>query len=535
MTDPTSHPDPASGAERLAAPSASKARDEILSDAPREPILDPHEGRSDLRILMAVSAPIMVATTSRAVMQFVDFAMVSQLPRATEAQAAVGASGVTLFVLIGFWIGVMTCVNTFASQSLGRNQPHDCGAYAWQSIYVSLAAGMLAMPLLPLVRPLFVYFAHGEGVIDYETDYMQVGLFSVGAFTLQVALSNFFNGVHKPGVVATSAVGANLFNVVANYLLIFGNPTLGIPTLEVKGAALGTLLSALFRSVWLITAMLGPYYADRFGTRTMWRPDWSKVNDFLRIGLPAGLQFAFDVMAWSLFMMWLVGRFGPEHLAASNIAWQWCHLIFMPALGIGIGLTAVVGKAIGEERYDKARRRARIALGLVGTYMGTCGLITIVFRWSLAGLLADNPEVLGIAVQLMICGGLFQFFDGMQLVYNSALRGAGDTLWTAVVLVTTCWVVLVGGGVTLSYAMPQLGALGPWIAATSYVTLLGFILATRWWRGKWELIDIFSSAGSTGRAGLTDAMGDVAETQMTDDTDQEASSVAHQVEVKHGK
>lgn len=535
MTEPSSHHDSQTASELVGEPTTPDTQAEQVDYAAREPLGDPDDGRSDLRILMTVSAPIMVATISRAVMQFVDFAMVSQLPRATEAQAAVGASGVTLFVLIGFWIGVMTCVNTFASQSLGRNQPYDCGAYAWQSIYVSLAAGALAMPLLPMVRPLFTYFAHGEGVIEYEVDYMQVGLFSVGAFTLQVALSNFFNGVHKPGVVATSAVGANLFNVVANYLLIFGNETLGIPSLEVRGAALGTLLSALFRSVWLISAMLGPYYAERFGTRTMWRPDVSKAKDFLRIGLPAGLQFAFDVMAWSLFMMWLVGRFGPTHLAASNIAWQWCHLIFMPALGIGIGLTAVVGKAIGQGRYDKARRRARIALGLVGTYMGTCGMICIVFRWRLAGLLADEPEVLGIAVQLMICGGLFQFFDGMQLVYNSALRGAGDTLWTAVVLVATCWVVLIGGGVTLSYTMPQLGALGPWIAATSYVTLLGFILAARWWRGRWERIDIFSSMGAVGPSGLTDAMGDVAETQMTDGTDEATSQVASQGEVEHGR
>ncbi len=475
--------------EREGGETSGSATLAYASHEPHEPHDDAHDG--DLRVLLRVSAPIMVATTSRAVMQFVDFAMVSQLDKATQAQAAVGAAGVTLFVLIGFWIGVMTCVNTFASQSLGRNAPKDCGAYAWQSIYISVLAGALALPLVAIVRPLFLYFEHGADVIEYEVDYMTIGLFSVGAFTMQVALSNFFNGVHRPRVVAVSAVGANVFNVIANYLLIFGSPTLGIPRLEVAGAALGTLASAIFRSGWLFLAMLWPYYAERFGTRENWRWSWSKAKNFFRVGLPAGVQFAFDVMAWSLFMMWLVGRFGPQHLAASNIAWQWCHLVFMPALGIGIGLTAVVGKAIGEGRNDKARRRARIALLLCGSYMGSCGVVFITFRGFFAGLLTEDPVVLDLAMQILICGGIFQFFDGMQLVYNSALRGAGDTLWTAIVLVTTCWVVLVGGGYTMSYAFPQLGALGPWIAATTYVTLLGLILLGRWVRGQWEKIDIF--------------------------------------------
>ncbi|MBN1343763.1 MAG: MATE family efflux transporter [Phycisphaerae bacterium] len=495
MTEPLEPSEPVAAPSDFPLPQGGTAAPVDLADG----ALPLDAKTSDLAILLRISGPIMVATISRAVMQFVDFVMVSQLELATQAQAAVGAAGVTLFVLMGFWIGVMSCMNTFASQSLGRNEPHECGAYAWQSIYISVVAGLLALPLLPLARPLFTYFNHGERVVPYEIDYMQIGLFSVGAFTMQVALSNFFNGVHRPRVTMLSAVGANVFNFVANFLLIFGNETLGIPRMEVAGAALGTLLAAAFRCVWLLLALLWPYYAREFGTRRMWRWDWTKARNFLRVGLPAGLQFAFDVMAWSVFMMWLVGRFGKAHLAASNIAWQWCHLSFMPALGIGIGLTAVVGKAIGQGRRDKARHRTTVALGCCGAYMATCGLAFILFRKHFVGWLTDDPEVFRIGCQIMICGGIFQTFDAMCLVYNSALRGAGDTVWTAVALVTTCWVILIGGGYALAEKMPHLGALGPWIAATTYVIVLGLILAVRWRRGRWEQIDIFGDREDEGR------------------------------------
>ncbi len=491
MGDPLEPAEPATPPVDESTPSSPAADPAPLKyAAPREYTTEP-DG-SDLWILLKVSGPIMVATISRAVMQFVDFIMVSQLEHATDAQAAVGASGVTLFVIIGFWIGVMSCVNTFASQSLGQSRPQECGAYAWQSIYISLVAGVLALPLMVGVEPLFGYFNHGSRVVPYEIDYMRIGLCSIGPFTIQVALSNFFNGVHRPRITMLSAVGANVFNVVANFLLIFGNDTLGIPRMEVAGAALGTLLAAVFRCVWLVAAMLWPYYAERFGTRRTWRWDWAKARNLLRVGLPAGLQFAFDVMAWSVFMMWLIGRFGPSHLAASNIAWQWCHLSFMPALGIGIALTAVVGKAIGQGRPDKARRRAAVALACCGSYMATCGLAFILFRGLFVGRLTDDPQVFRIGCQLMICGGIFQIFDAMCLTFNSALRGAGDTVWTAVALVATCWTILIGGGYTLTRVAPQLGALGPWMAATTYVTVLGLILATRWRRGRWEKIDIFA-------------------------------------------
>jgi MATE family multidrug resistance protein len=443
---------------------------------------------SDLRLLLRVSGPIIVATISQTMMRFVDFAMVSRL--GTDAQAAIGASGVTLFVLIGFWIGLMSCVNTFASQALGRNEPHECGAYVWQALYVAIFAELSALPLWPLVPPLFEFFSHGTNVVPLETIYMQIGLPSVGFFAAEVALSNFFNGVHRPRVTMISALGANLLNVAADWILIYGK--LGFPRMGVAGASLATTICMGVRVVWLIVAMLWPYYAERFGTRRAWRWNRTRTINLLRVGLPAGVQFTMDILAWSVFMMWLVGRFGPKHLAATNIVWQFLHLSFMPALGIGIGLTAVVGKAIGERRVDKAKRRTRIAMGLCGTYMASCGLAFFLLRGFIIRLFNADPEVIRLGEQLMVCGAIFQLFDAMCLVYSSSLKGAGDTVWPAVALVVTCWIVLVGGGSTLARRAPELGALGPWIAATAYVILLGLILAGRWWRGQWQKIDIFA-------------------------------------------
>ena len=94
-----------------------------------------------LSTLLRLAGPVIAATISRTIMSFVDFAMVSEL--GTEAQAAVVAAGIMGFCLIAFGQGMMSVVNTFVSQALGRGETKECSSYAWQGIYISVVMGVV--------------------------------------------------------------------------------------------------------------------------------------------------------------------------------------------------------------------------------------------------------------------------------------------------------------------------------------------------------------------------------------------------------
>src|SRR5205807_10211678 len=84
----------------------------------------------------------------------------------------------------------------------------------------------------------------------------------------------------------------------------------------------------------------------------------------------------------------------------------------------------------------------------------------------------------------------YQLFDAMYVVYNGALRGAGDTFVPALVTAVLCWSITVAGGYWIAHTWPQFGVVGPWIAATVYGVILGIFIWLRFVRGSWREIQL---------------------------------------------
>lgn len=444
-------------------------------------------------VLLALAGPIIATMISRTAMNFIDFVMVSQL--GTEAQAAIVPAGVTLFILIAFGMGVLQATSTFVSQSLGRREYAACSSFAWQGVWLSIFLGGIALPLWPLVRPFFAWVGHDPGVVAMETDYFQIGLISIGPVLVATALGSFFQGIHRPMIGLWATVIANIFNVIANYALIFGH--FGFPALGIAGAAWATTVASLVQAIVMVLWWLRPRCHEEFASRSTWRINWDRLWRTLRVGMPMGFHFVTDVTAFTIFTLFLVGQFGTVQLAAHNLALKLLEISFMPVLGLGFAITAAVGKAIGRGRRDYARLVSRWALGIAITYMGTMAVCFVIFRETMPTWLVDlsDPaaeEVIRWSALLLLCCAAFQLFDAANIVYSSALRGAGDTMFPAIVSVTLSLGLLVGGGFAIAGLRPDLGALGPWLLATLYVIVVGLFMIARWVWGPWEKIDLFA-------------------------------------------
>jgi len=197
----------------------------------------------------------------------------------------------------------------------------------------------------------------------------------------------------------------------------------------------------------------------------------------------------------------LVGAFGDVALAAGWAAMRYIHVSFMPAFGFGIAVTSIVGRHIGAGRPDLAADRARVGLLMTVGYMAACGALMLAFRTQLVAVFANGAntppevaaEVISVGATLMVAAALFQVFDAIGIIYASALRGAGDTLWPGVLTVVLSWGLIVGGGWGLVRLAPGLGALGPWIGASAYIVTLSIVLAARWHRGAWRTIRVLET------------------------------------------
>ena len=452
----------------------------------------------ELRGVLAMTVPVVITTSSRAVMDIADYIMISRLG-VGEAQAAILPAQLVMFSYLVFGMGIVSMVSTFTAQSLGRKRREDCGPYAWQAVYLAAVFGIVALAVIPALPAIITWIGHAPKVRELELIYTRIALLTAGPSIAAAGLAQFFIGIHRPTVAMWSALEANIVNVVVSFVLIFGH--LGFEPMGIAGAAWGTMAGVSYRTGRLTLILLMPRTAGQFGSRS-WRPSPRRLFDLLRVGTPCGIQWFSEVIGWALFVTVLVGqRFGTVHQIATNTAWQYMRISFVPAMGVGMALTALVGKSIGAGKPQRALRETRMALLVTLAYMATLSMIYLTFRHTLISWFNNDPEIIRIGAQVMICAAIFQLFDAVGITISSALRGAGDTFWPSVIYIGGTWVILMGGGLLIATYLPELGSLGPWIAASVLIVATAFLLWWRWHCRAWMKINLFKDEQTTGDDG----------------------------------
>ena len=493
--------------------------------------------RSPLAEMFAIAAPVVLTMSSYTAMQFVDKLMVSRIGSDPIYVGAQGNGGLLAFVPISIAMGLTTVVNTFVSQNLGAGKAERGPSYVWAALWMVLAFWVVLLLPYAAALPWVVGLVresglHGEALTKalardaIAAEYGRILL--VGAIlTMSTrAVSQFFYGMHRPMVVLIATVGGNLTNVVLNSLLIYGAVapkygigvldawfeftagvagSLGIPRLEVAGAAYATLIGTAVELLVPLGVFLSAKYRREFGTTKGWRPSMPHIKDLFRIGWPGAIMFGNEMICWAFFMVYLVGMFGSTHSTAGWIAHQYMSLSFMPTVGISVAITAMVGKCLGMGRPDLAEQRAWLGMKLAVGYMTLCAVVFVVFREQLIRGFVDRdtpPEQAAELVRLgsafLIATAAFQFFDGIAMSLSGALRGAGDTRWPGIATVLLSWSIIVLGGWLMVTYVPRLESLGAWMAAATYIVLLSAALLVRFMSGRWKEIRLLEGSAGAG-------------------------------------
>ncbi|UCC23293.1 MAG: MATE family efflux transporter [Planctomycetota bacterium] len=445
---------------------------------------------TSLGYMLKLAGPMIITTISFTIMQFVDRFMVSRL--GTAALAAILPAGFVSFIPASFVLGVFASVSTYVSQSLGRDERRECSSYCWQAIYLGLVYSAVVVAIAwPAAPWVFGLLGHGAEVIEMEVIYLRIMLYANAVGVFVWASSQFFMGIHRPIIMMYAALVGQAVNVAANYVLIFGK--LGFPAMGIAGAGWGTFIGVTVGAGVRMAMFLSGDVSRTFESRRTTRVDFGKMAGLLKVGLPAGVELMLNVAFWGAVLFWLVGKFGKESLAATSAVLSVTNVSIMPVVGLKIALSAAVGKSIGAGRKDVAIKQTGVCLRVALIYMGLVGLCFLIFRDALMRVWSSDDKVIGIGVNILICAAIYQVFHAARTVYSGSLRGAGDTLWLAIASALGAVVVLGLGGLLIVEFFPQLGSLGPWIAATLSIITVGLANRWRFKSNSWMQIDLFKS------------------------------------------
>ncbi|MDP6779669.1 MAG: MATE family efflux transporter [Candidatus Latescibacteria bacterium] len=443
--------------------------------------------------VLTIAVPLVLSTGSWSIQHFVDRVFLTWYSR--DALAAVLPAGMLNFTFASFFIGTTAYVNTFVAQYSGAGRPRRVGPAVWQGIYFGLIAGVLMIGLIPFSETFFRWVGHDPDIRSLETSYFRISCLG-GPTIVGPALAGFFSGRGKTMAVMWVNFVATGVNIVLDYAWIFGK--WGFPEWGIEGAAAATVVSRYTSlAIYLVIISL-PRFRETYNTLGGWRPDRALFRRLVRFGVPNGVQFMLEILGFSIFVL-LVGRLGEVALAASNVAFNINTLAFLPMIGLGIAVSTMVGRYLGQDRADLAERSVWSAVHLVVLYMGSMALgyvlVPDLFIYPFAS--RADPETFGpvreLAIVLLKFVAVYCAFDGLYIVFSAGVKGAGDTRFVMLTATALSWLTMVLP-TYIACGIYGKGLFVAYLFITTYITLAGIIFYLRFRGGKWKSMRVIEAA-----------------------------------------
>jgi MATE family, multidrug efflux pump len=430
--------------------------------------------REDLRAMLDLAAPVVLIQVGMMLMGVVDTIMVGHL--SAVALAAVALGNLYFFGLGVFGMGTLMVLDPVVAQAVGARDAPAVARGVQRGVLVALMLALPATLLLLPAEPLMTLARQPADVVPYAAAYAIRLAPGVLPFFLFIVLRQSLQSMHLTRAIMIAIVVANLANAALNWMLIFGH--LGAPALGVVGSAWATTMSRWLLALLLLALTWPTLKPHLLPVRPeIWQ--WAPLGRMLRLGVPIGCQYTLEFGAFAVVAL-MMGWLGTRAMAGHQVAINLASLTFMVPLGVADAASILVGHAVGREDLPGTRGAARAAL-LCGIGFMSCtavGFLTL--PGPLARLYTTEASVLAVAMGLIPLAGVFQVFDGTQVVAGGILRGLGETQVAMLVNLLGYWFV----GLPVSYLLGFVFGVGPaglWYGLVLGLAAVATVLLVRVW------------------------------------------------------
>jgi len=457
------------------------------------------------RELLGLALPLVLSQSFMTIQIAVDRVLLS---RHNPDEVAASFPAVILFWLpFGLLQGIAGYVSTFVAQYTGANRPERVGPAVWQGLHFAVVGGALFLLMIPAAPALVSLGGHDPHLQHLEAIYLKYLALAAMPMLLIAAVNSFFSGRGETWTVLGIDAFGTAVNVSLALLLIFGNA--GFPEMGIEGAGLATAVGSWASAVFGLILFCRRRFREQYRTGD-WRPERELFSRLLRFGGPAGIQMFLDVLAFTIFTLY-VGRLGPAELGATSLTITLNMITFLPMIGLGTAICILVGQRLGEDRPDVAERTTYTGLKWMTGYITMIAVLYLTIpQLMLAAFAPDTPDerakfdaIAAIVPNLLICVAIYSIADSMNLTFAFALRGAGDTKFVTWLTFILAWPVMVIPTVYVVSNRAELMAKYPgmgdpiywaWSFATMHIIVMSVCFFLRFRHGKWKTMRVIEPA-----------------------------------------
>lgn len=432
------------------------------------------QGRSALRAeipgLFGLALPIVVGLAASTLLGVTDSIMLA--PLGPVPLAAVGLTMSVAGIFYAAIYGVLTALSVRIGAAFGARDQRRIPLILRNGLALGLLVGGLGAAVMGAVWFVLPLLGQPERVLAAMPAYYALICLLLIPFSVLTVFKSAFEAVGRPWLGTSLAFVAVFINIPLNYALIWGIGP--FPQLGLTGAGVASFVA---EAVALAVAWIWWMRAPGMRRLRLRRPlQRAEMVAAFREGAPLGALYVAETGAIAMGTV-MIGTFGTLALAGNQVAMAVGGLLYMVPLGMAGAVSIRVAQAKGAGAAGKLRTIVWAALVIVLIWLSGSAALFGFFGPQVAGLVTDDPEVIGVAVSIFLVFAVSQIADGVQSTMLGALRGLSDTAWPAQVSIVSCWLV----ALPLGWIFATTFAMGPAGVWAGFVTgLFGASIALTW-------------------------------------------------------
>ena len=443
--------------------------------------------RRTIRTAMNMAVPAMIESFFVAFAGLIDSLMVSAL--GSNAVAAVGLTAQPKFMGLSVFLAINVAISALVARRFGENKRREANALLSTALVLicglSVLLGIVFVVLAPQIMNLCgsTPETHDSAVLYYRI-VMGGMIFNC----IQMGINSAQRGAGNTKITMRTNITSNTLNIIFNYLLINGH--CGFPALGIMGAALATVLGTVVSCIMsVISIMKSDFFVSiPYIIKEKIMPSMCALKNLVKVGYSVFFE---QILMRIGFMMTAImaANQGNAAMAAHQVGMNIMALSFSFGDGLQAAAVALIGRSLGEKKPEKAKEFGRTCQMIGGIISVALAVIYFFGARLLMGLFFEEAEIVGIGVGIMRLIIIIVLFQIRQVIYMGCLRGAGDTLYTAIASTISVTLIRTGVSYLCGYAFGW-GIAGIWMGVLGDQISRYVFAAMRFKKGKWVQIKI---------------------------------------------
>ena len=419
---------------------------------------------------LKLAIPLVGVQAGIQLMAVVDTIMVGRLSPQALAGVGLGNSLFFAFTLIG--LGCVAGIDPLISQAIGAKEKKNAESILFNGLFVALVVGIPIFLILYISPFLLSYIGINTALVIEVSDYLNGRSINIFMFLLYGAFRSFNQSTGDTKPIIISIIVANIINLGANTILIYGVDGIGLEPMGVFGAGMASSIASIFSLIILARANnLSKLLSNHL--------DYDLIKKIFIIGLPVGFHY-FSEMGSFMVINVFVGLMGTIETAAYEVAMTLASFTFTIALGASAAASVRVGISIGQNDSRGAHRAGMTALTISSLITCVLAILFFIYPEMLAWILTNNESVVKASIPLIQIASVFALVDNLQVVASGGLRGIGDTKKPFFIQAISHYTIGIPIAAYLGFYL-GFGAPGLWWGLTIGLTIAGIILSYRLW------------------------------------------------------